>query len=302
VYDNASRVRRGLSNNIPFAGWTVEVAVDPGAVRPLLPYGGRDPSWLLLIVLGAVVVGSGALAATSLRRSAALVELRQAFIANVSHELKTPLARIRLLNELMLNGRQSDPERSSRYRRVIDRECRRLGFLVDNVLDFSRLEQTSRRADKAPVDLRSLTEETLESFRAASAEAPLSLSARLESVPAVLGDPAALSQVLINLLDNAVKYSRPGAPIEVVLTSRAPYVELAISDHGCGIPAEEQDRIFEAFYRADGVQNRVAGSGLGLALVWQAVTDHGGRVSCESVMDRGSTFVVRLPAMASEIA
>jgi signal transduction histidine kinase len=300
VYDNTSRVRRELPSDMPFAGWTVDVAVDPEAVRALLPYGGQNASWLLVALLGALVVGCGALAVNSVRRNAHLAELRQSFIANVSHELKAPLSRIRLLNELMIDAGRTDPERSARYRRVIDRECRRLGFLVDNVLDFARQEKAARRPDKTPVDLRALAEETLESFRAACAETPLSLSARLEAVPRVLGDPLALSQVLVNLLDNAVKYSQDNSPIDVSLSSRDSHVELAVADRGIGIPPAETGRIFEAFYRADSVQDRIPGSGLGLALVHRAVEDHGGTVRVESVVGQGSTFVVSFPMMSSE--
>jgi signal transduction histidine kinase len=299
-YDNASNVRRGLSDQIPFAGWTVEVAVNPQAVRPLLPYGGNEPSWLLLAVLVAVVVGSGALAVQSLRRGADLVRLRQSFVANVSHELKAPLSRIRLLNELLLRGRHKDPEKASRYARVIDRECRRLGFLVDNVLDFARIESSSARPERTVVDLRSVAEETIESFRAA-AEDRLSLTAHLERVPPILGDAGALSQVLANLLDNAVKYSPPGSPIEVSLCARDGWVEMAVADQGRGIPEGERERIFDAFYRVEaGDAPRVAGSGLGLALVRLAVEAHGGCTTVESAVGGGSRFLVRLPAKESE--
>jgi DNA-binding response OmpR family regulator len=204
----------------------------------LLPYGGRGPSWLFLAVPLAVVVGAGALAVQSLRRGSALIRLRQDFVANVSHELKTPLARIRLLNELLLNGRRKDSDKASRYGRVIDRECRRLGFLVDNVLDFSRLERSATRPERIELDLCSLVEETIESVRVSS-EDRLSLVTSLQDVPPILGDASALSQVLVNLLDNAAKYSSPGAPIEVSLCARNGWIELAVADHGRGIPEAE---------------------------------------------------------------
>jgi signal transduction histidine kinase len=299
-FNSARSVRRGLSSDIPFAGWNIEVAVDPKAVRPLLPYGGRDPSWLLLALLGALVLGSGALAVQSLRRNAGLVRLRQDFVANVSHELKTPLARIRLLNEVLLNRQQSDPDRVLQYRQVIDRECRRLGFLVDNVLDFARRERSST-PERAALNLRSLVEETADSFRVASADGCLSLVSHLEDVPPVLGDRSTLSRVLVNLLDNAVKYSPPRAPVDVSLRARDGWVELAVTDNGPGIPETERERIFEAFYRIEkGEAQRVAGSGLGLALVRQAVEAHGGSVGVESIVGHGSRFVVRLPVHSTE--
>lgn len=297
-YEGANKAIRALSD-LPLPGLTAEVAVNLQAVRPLLPYGGRDAPWTLIALLVALVAGSSFLAVRSLRRQTDLMRLREDFISNVSHELKTPLARIRLFNELLTGARQANPERQSYYRRVIERECRRLGFLVDNVLDFARLERSRRPYDRAPVDLRRLTEEALESFRAVAEEGRFKLVTRLADTPPVPGDPRALAEVVVNLLDNAVKYSPETAPVEVRLWSDDSVVSLAVTDHGCGIPEEERERIFEPFYRVEsGDAQRVAGSGLGLALVRRTVEAHGGRVEVQSRVGEGSTFVVRLPLVA----
>lgn len=296
TFEGAVSVTKPLSAGLPFPGWSVAVSIDPALVRPLLPYGGRGAPWLAVTLLGALALGSAALAIHSLRKDTELGRLRQDFVSNVSHELKTPLARIRLFNELLLGGRQADPARRARYRQVIDRECRRLTFLLDNVLDFSRLARGARRDQRAWLDMRWVVEEALESFRAASDEGRFTLSTRIENVPPVLGSAEELSRVLINLLDNAVKYSPEGGPVEVRLDAQDGFVRLAVEDRGLGIPEGERHRIFEEFYRVEtGDAQPVAGSGLGLALVRRTVEAHSGSVSVESGVGVGSTFTVRLP-------
>jgi signal transduction histidine kinase len=293
---STERVTKPLSSELPLSGWTVEVATNPDAIRPLLPYGGREAPWALLLLLGSVVLGSAGLAIHSFRRTADLVRLRQDFVSNVSHELKTPLARIRLFNELLAGERQPDEAKRSRYRQVIDRECRRLTFLLDNVLDFSRLERGHRPALEL-VDLRRVSEDALCSFKAAAEEGRFSLEAALEDVPAVTGNAQALGQVVINLLDNAVKYSPAGARVKVRLFQEDGFVRLSVSDEGCGIPERDRERIFEEFYRVEtGDAQRVSGSGLGLALVRRTVVAHGGDVGVVSAVGAGSTFDVRIPA------
>lgn len=296
VYPDAVSVSQALSTSLPLFGWTVDVAINPAVVRPMLPYGGGGTPWLALALLGTLVVGSGALAIRAFRRHAELLRLRQDFVSNVSHELKTPLTRIRLFNELLLRGMQNDSAKQSHYRQVIDRECRRLGFLVDNILDFSRQERGVRKFEPQSLNLREVVEDALESFRAASDEGRFSLSAQLQEVPLVDGDARALQQVLINLLDNAVKYSPEGSPIVVRLGANGRAVRLEICDCGRGIPESERQRIFEEFYRIDTGEAQVAaGSGLGLALVHRTIKAHGGRVLVESQHGKGSTFTVELP-------
>jgi len=296
-YDGSTSAKQPLSPELPFSGWTVEVAINPAVVQPLLPYAGRGAPWFALSLIGLLVLGSGSLAILFLRRETEVSRLRQDFISNVSHELKTPLARIRLFNELLIGGRQTDAAKRSRYREIIGRECRRLSSLVDNILDFSRLERGSRCCDKDRLDLRRTVEQALDAFRAYTDQGRFSLSAHLEDVPPVTGDRHSLEQVVINLLDNAVKYSPQGSPIELGLTSIDGVVRLSVTDHGFGIPKQEQERIFEPFYRVEsGDGQKAAGSGLGLSLVCRTVEAHGGRVFVESEPGAGSTFVVEIPS------
>ena len=290
--DLAARVTRPLPFDIPFPGWTLEVVIQPAASEALLPFR-RGLPWVALGLLGLVVGGSAALAVRSLRRNEELLRLRQDFVSNVSHELKTPLARIRLFNELLIGRKQKDLKRRGRYRDVIDRECRRLTFLIENVLNFSRLERGAKTHKTGPVDLKQLAEEALESFRAATDPQRSSFSRQLEEVPVLQGDAAALQQAIINLLDNADKYSPAGSPVQLRLSSHEGRIRLEVQDQGRGIPEKEQERIFEEFYRTEsGDEQEVSGSGLGLALVRRTVRDHGGRVWVESRPGRGSTFII----------
>jgi len=292
-----------LSPDLPFAGWSIEVAINPAVVQPFLPYGGQGTPWFALALVGCLILGSAALAFAALRGESRLFRLRQDFISNVSHELRTPLARVRLFNELLLGGGQSDSEKPRHYRKVIDRECRRLTILIENILDFSRLERRARKYEKTVLDLRATLEDALESFRAASDEGRFRLDSFLEPVGLVVGDSQALQQILINLLDNAVKYSPEGSLIEVRLTSEDNTARLSVTDHGCGIPKQEQERIFEPFYRisaAAGKADGATGSGLGLALVRRAVRAHGGQVSVKSESGTGSTFTITIPLQKGE--
>jgi len=292
AYPDAPSVRQALSPDTPFPGWTVEVAVNPEVVRPLLPNRGRGASWAALAAMAAVVVSSGLLAFLALHRDRQLWRARQDFVSNVTHELKTPLARIRLFNELLLADRQDDALKRSHYRRVIDRECRRLTMLVERVLDFSRGERAGRRYQKQAVDLRRLVSEAIEGVAAE----PGRVISRLDPLPPLCGDPQALQQVVLNLLDNALKYSPECRPVEVSLTLERGSMKLCVRDQGCGIPASEHRRIFDEFYRVEsGDTQRAAGSGLGLALVRRAVAAHGGRIDVESEVGCGSSFIVTLP-------
>lgn len=289
-------VGRPFLPDTPFRTWTLDVTMNPAVVRPLLPYGGKGAPWLALAFVGTLVLGSSLLAVRSFRRDGELLRLRQNFVSNVSHELRTPLARIRLFNELLMLDRQTNPQKKSDYRSVIDRECRRLTLLVQNILDFSRQERGARKYASIALDLRRVVEDGLEMFRAASDSSRFALSVSLENVPSIQGDAPALQQALMNLLDNAVKYSPPDSAIEVTLGVSEAKALLRVRDHGYGIPENERQRIFEEFYRVEsGNNHNTVGSGLGLALVRRTVEAHQGRVYVDSEIGKGSTFTIELP-------
>ena len=296
-YPAGRAVTKALPASIPFSNWTVEVRLNPGALRPLLPYAGRSLPWPALFAVSLLAVSGGIVSIRAQRRYREVLKLREDFVANVSHELKTPLARVRLFNDLLRRDQPLGKEVRERYQGIIDRECRRLGMLVDNVLDFSRVDRGAYHFQLSCLDFRELAEEALEAFRAASARDRFELESDLGDRPLMVkGDRDALHQTINNLLDNAVKYSAAGSRIQVRLESEAGRVQLSVVDEGPGIPSQDQERIFDPFYRVEsGEDQSVSGSGLGLALAKNTVDGHGGELSVESTLGQGSRFLVDLP-------
>ena len=244
---------------------------------------------------GAVVVARDT---TELNR---LTEVRRDFVANVSHELKTPLAAIRGYAETLRDGAAAEPETAARFLDRILVQCRRLQALLDDLLTLSRLESVDQAPRREPVDLAALVAHAADLVSAAAAEKQIRVAVEPPPpLPAIHGDPDALERMLVNLLDNAVKYNHPGGTVKVRLRrlggSTDGQVQLEVRDTGIGIPHESLARIFERFYRVDKGRSRAeGGTGLGLAIVKHVVQTHGGQVEVESRMGQGTTFRVRLP-------
>lgn len=233
----------------------------------------------------------------NVRRELRLSRLKSDFVANVSHELKTPLALIRLYAETLELGRVPSQERRGEYYRVIGKESRRLTQLINNILDFSRIEAGRKEYRMVPSDLAHVVRDVVESYRFAIEKLGFTLEADLaEDLPALEIDPEAISQALINLLNNAIKYSPERKSIKVTLRRAEGRVLLSVADQGIGIPRPEQRRIFEKFYRVEtSLVHTTKGSGLGLALVQHITEAHGGRVELVSAPGEGSTFTLALP-------
>ncbi|HEX2253425.1 MAG TPA: ATP-binding protein [Thermoanaerobaculia bacterium] len=243
---------------------------------------------------GAVVVARDT---TELSR---LARARTDLVANVSHELKTPLAAIRGYAETLRDGALAEPETARRFTTRILEQCRRLQELLSDLLTLSRLESVEAPLERRPVDLARLAERAVETVAARAAERGVELALVLPpgaALPAVDGDPAHLERLLLNLLDNASKYNRPGGSVTVRLAASAQgEAVLEVADTGIGIPADALPRIFERFYRVDkGRAREEGGTGLGLAIVKHIAQAHGGRVEVESRVGRGTTLRVHLP-------
>lgn len=257
-------------------------------------------SLLVAVLLLAIGVG-GWLLVTDLRRQLTLARQKTDFVRNVSHELKTPLTSIRMFSELLAEGRVTDVAKQRNYLQVITAEAARLTRLINNVLDFSRLERGEKKYAFTRCDLGAVVTETVETYRPHLEQAGFKLE--LDTPPApvfVNGDRDALAQVLVNLLSNAEKYANGQKEIRVELRQCAqplPFLELRVLDRGLGVPPGTEERIFEQFYRAhDSLSSGIQGSGLGLTLARQIARAHGGEVSHEAREGGGSCFMLRLPA------
>ena len=234
-------------------------------------------------------------------REMALSAMKSDFVSNVSHELRTPIASIRVFGELMRLGRVSDPDKVREYGGHIETESRRLTQLVNNILDFSRIESGRKVYVFAEADVAEVVREAVATFdiRVASAGFRIDLSLPEKPLPPIRIDRAAIDQAVCNLLDNAVKYSGESRDIEVRVEGDERRVVIAVTDHGIGIPREERERVFERFHRVGtGLVHEVRGVGLGLAIVRHVVDAHGGKVSLETELGAGSTFSLVLPIAA----
>jgi two-component system phosphate regulon sensor histidine kinase PhoR len=246
---------------------------------------------------GSAAAGGAVVVARDVTAVERLNEVRRDFVANVSHELRTPLAAIRAYTETLRDGALNDEEAAPRFLERVLAQCRRLQALLDDLLTLSRLEAPAEaRGERLAVDLAQVARRAVETVAGATREKEVSVSLDAGPVPPISGDADALERLVSNLLDNAVKYNRPGGRVAVAVRRVEDGVEIEVSDTGIGIPADALPRIFERFYRVDKARSREeGGTGLGLAIVKHVAQAHGGRVDVESDIGRGTTFRVRLP-------
>jgi two-component system phosphate regulon sensor histidine kinase PhoR len=233
-----------------------------------------------------------------------LETMRRDFVANVSHELRTPLTAIRGYAETLLGGALEDPVRARSFLGVIDRHSERLSRLIDDLLTLSDLELGKSPLKKEAVLLEALVAETMEVLGEKADRGQVTIVKDLPpGLPLLLGDPDRLQQVLINLADNAVKYTPPGGKVTIAarrLDDRdTPGVEISVTDTGGGIPTEELPRLTERFYRVDKARSReLGGTGLGLAIVKHIVQAHGGKLHIASTVNVGTSVRFSVPSWA----
>jgi len=224
-------------------------------------------------------------------------EVRSQFVASVSHELKTPLTSIRMFAETLAMGRGRDERTRSEYLETIVNESERLARLVDNVLDFSKIEQGKKIYRLRPTRLEEVASSAARAMQFPLAQQGFKLRVSVqEQMPELKADPDAIQQAILNLLTNAMKYSGDAREIDLSLSARNGDAVIEVANHGLGLAPEEQKRIFDKFYRAPSHESHlIAGTGLGLTLVAHIARAHGGRVEVESAPGIGSTFRVFLP-------
>jgi signal transduction histidine kinase len=236
------------------------------------------------------------------RRERELARLRTEFVASASHELRTPLAQIRMFSELLRTGALRTPEDTDRALRVIEKESRRLSTLVDNLLNFAQLRRGAENETEPTCDIAAEARQVIADFESLIAERDVTIDAQLEPDAWANVDGRALRQVLINFLDNAIKYGPPGQTITVRVATLGSKVRLSVEDEGPGIPEDERDAIWQAFYRREAaVASRANGSGIGLAVVRDLVLQSAGAVHVDSVASGGARFVADFPRVLVEL-
>ncbi len=290
----ADEIRVRMASQVPVRLWQAIVTPAPGALAAVAPSGARG-YWLsgvsvCLMVLALVFALRGR------RRASQLSRMQAEFVAHVSHQLKTPLSLLSAVSETLDLERVRSPEKLAEYLRMMRTETHRLSGLVDRILEFSRVNDRRRAYELEEVDLTVLVRETVEAFDRALPGASIHVETE-EGAVYVPADPAALEQVVVNLLDNAVKYSPREKSIVVAVRRTAAEAVLEVRDGGIGLLADERRRIFDRFYRGSGAALHRQGFGLGLAIVREIVAAHHGRVEVDSVHGRGTTFRVRLPLL-----
>ena len=282
----------GLKLGIKFQGTTAKALGDRWVFQSLM----------ILAVLSVLMIGGLVLTYRSVNKQVALARLKSDFVSNVSHELRTPLALIRLYAETLELGRITTQEKKNEYYSIIRKESERLTALINNILDFSRIEAGRKEYDFRDTDIAELVRNTLDSYRFQIEQQGFALEEKIDAgIPTVRVDREAIARALVNLVNNALKYSDNEKFLGVRLYRDNAVLKLEVSDRGIGIERNEQARIFEKFYRTcDPLVHNTKGSGLGLSLVQHITQAHGGEVEVESTPGRGSKFTMKLPLAHSE--
>ncbi len=252
---------------------------------------------VFIIALDLVLLAGAVLIYRTTRREMELVRLKSDFVSNVSHELRTPLALIRMFAETLEMKRVKTEKKKFEYYRTILLETERLTRLVNNILNFSRMEADRRQYHFRLIDLNAVVKNVLDVYEYQLQKMGFSTEVQLTSaLPLINADDEALAEALHNMVDNAIKYSNEEKSLRVDTGMRGSEVFVEVRDRGIGIPAEYHDKIFEKFYRVSGgLVHTAKGSGLGLALVQHIVHAHGGTVEVESIPGKGSTFRIVIP-------
>ena len=280
-------VFRGMAMGIKFQGTSVAELGKTWVHRSLLILG-----CLSLLIIGGLV-----LTRHIVNKEMALARLKSDFVSNVSHELRTPLALIRLYAETLELGRITTSDKKQQYYRIIRKESERLSALINNILDFSRIEAGRKEYEFRETDIAELISNTLDSYRYQIEQQGFAFEESIDpDLPPVYVDREAIARALVNLMNNALKYSCDQKFLGVKLYRDNGAVKLEVADRGIGIARRDQAKIFEKFYRAgDPLVHNTKGSGLGLSLVRHISQAHGGDISVESTPGKGSKFILSLP-------
>jgi signal transduction histidine kinase len=284
----------------PFSNWRVAVGLkntnlDALARDSFLHSAGATFLVLLVLLLGIALI----IRATD--REARLAQAKSNFVANVSHELKTPLSLLSLFSEILELGRTRNEEKKLEYYRIIRHESRRLNKIIDNILDFSKIEAGRKTYRFAYGDIAEVIENVLSGYRYQISNSGFDMQTNIQpDLPSLWFDREAMAQAISNLVDNAIKYSRDVKQLSITTKALESHLSIEVADRGIGIPRAEQVKVFEKFYRVgNGLVHDVKGSGLGLSLVKHIVEAHDGTISVESEAGNGTRFTILLPLVRS---
>jgi two-component system sensor histidine kinase SenX3 len=294
--EEANTIVRTLAGQVRRSGVTRVVELDLPRTVPGEPLG---------VHVRAVSLGAGnvAVEAIDVTESHRVARVRRDFVANVSHELKTPVGALHLLAEALLEATESDPDAARRFAERIRHESSRLGRLVSELLELSRLQGAEPLPEPVPVSVDRIMAEVLDRTKTPVIAKDIEVLMTGGRGLTVYGNENQLVTAVVNLVENAIAYSAESTRVTVNVVARPDTVDIAVADQGIGIEKRDLDRIFERFYRADRARSRATGgTGLGLAIVKHIATNHGGRVDVTSTVGVGSTFILRLPARPLEAA
>jgi len=306
IYANASGVKNyqvKMAFAPVFPNWDLAATYRGSSIQSVAQASFEKSLLLTAVVLCLLLVGI-ILTLRAASREMSLAAAKSSFVSNVSHELKTPLALIRLYAETLELDRVKDEQQGKDFLRTINGETRRLTQLINNILDFSKIEAGRKEYRFVSSDVAEIVETVLRTYEYQLRDAGFEVSTRIDQgLPMVAIDAEAISQAVVNLLNNATKYSEDAKKIEVAVAARDSHIAIEVADHGIGILRSEQQKIFEKFYRGSTtLVHNTKGSGLGLALVKHVVEAHGGRVLVDSELGRGSRFTILIPIPKTESA
>jgi signal transduction histidine kinase len=287
VTRNLEDVFRGLTLGVKFQGTSADAIANRWFKQ----------GFIILGVLSLLMIGGLVLTYRSVSREISLARMKSDFVSNVSHELRTPLSLIQLYAETLELGRITTQEKKEEYYRTIRKESERLGKLISNILDFSRIEAGRKEYDLRETDIAELVRNTLDTYRFQIEKNGFEFETSIDSnIPTMRLDREAIARALLNLVNNALKYSSEQKFLKVNLYRANGSVKLEVIDRGIGIERRDQSKIFEKFYRTcDPLVHNTKGSGLGLSLVKHITHAHGGQVEVESTPGKGSKFTLSLP-------
>ena len=302
-YDPYLRISKSLQDeyNGIFKEHTVSASIDP-AIAESLVIGGLPRSRLpVLIIVLIMTVGLLVAAIRQLQQERSIIRMRTNFVSEVSHELRTPLTQIRMFAETLLFNRVRTDDDRQRALEIINREAQRLIHLVENVLQFSNGHSKKRQLLAEQQLLQPIVERVIEEFGPLSEQARANIVCHFAENAVAKVDADAVRQILVNLLDNAVKYGPANQTIRVDVTQSSARIRLAVTDEGPGVPREEQERIWGGYYRLNRERrSAIAGTGIGLAVVRELAALHGGRSWVESDNGGGARFVVEFPSASQQ--